>query len=158
VPTAPAMERRCDWRRPPDCGGLGQMVGHGSKFGRKKEEAIAALLTQRTTEDAARAAGVGPATLLRWLKEPDFDAAYREARRAAFGQSIARLHQASGAAVSTLLKIMVDASLPASSRVRAAENVLEKAAHAIEIEQIEMRLARLERLQQESDRRDAGAC
>jgi len=30
------------------------MTGHGSKFGRKREEAIAALLTQRNVEDAAR--------------------------------------------------------------------------------------------------------
>ena len=56
------------------------MKGHGAKFGRKKEEAIAALLTQRNTEEAARAIGVVPSTLLRWMKEPDFDAAYRAAR------------------------------------------------------------------------------
>ena len=86
------------------------MKGHGAKFGRKKEEAIAALLTQRTTDDAARAIGVAPTTLLRWMKEPGFDAEYRSARRAAFGQSVARLQQASGAAVSTLLKLMVDAT------------------------------------------------
>ncbi len=46
------------------------MEGHGSKFGRKKEEAIAALLTQRNLEEAARAAGVGRQTLIRWLKIP----------------------------------------------------------------------------------------
>ncbi|HMJ22731.1 MAG TPA: hypothetical protein VK513_12515, partial [Terriglobales bacterium] len=79
-----------------------QMVGHGAKFGRKKEEAIAALLTQRNIEEAARTAGIGTQTLLRLLKVPEFAIAYREARRAAFGQSIARLQQASSAAVSTL--------------------------------------------------------
>jgi hypothetical protein len=48
-----------EWRwRVSDESGQGQMKGHGTKFGRKKEEAIAALLTQRTTEDAARAIGV----------------------------------------------------------------------------------------------------
>jgi hypothetical protein len=30
------------------------MTGHGAKFGRKKEEAIVALLTTRTIEEAAR--------------------------------------------------------------------------------------------------------
>ena len=50
------------------------MKGHGAKFGRKKEEAIVALLSQRTTEDAARATGIAPTTLLRWMKEPEFDA------------------------------------------------------------------------------------
>jgi hypothetical protein len=34
------------------------MTGHSSKFGCKKEEAIAALLTQRNVEDADRSIGV----------------------------------------------------------------------------------------------------
>ena len=38
------------------------MAGHGEKFGRKKEEAIVALLTQRNVEEAARTAGIGTRT------------------------------------------------------------------------------------------------
>ena len=121
------------------------MKGHGSKFGRKQEEAVAALLSQRNVEEAARIAGIAPKTLLRWLKEPEFDAAYRTARRAAFSQSIARLQQASSAAVSTLLKVMVDTNAPAASRVRAADCVLDHASKAIEIEDIEVRVSELER-------------
>ncbi|MGA7411723.1 MAG: hypothetical protein WBW33_14690 [Bryobacteraceae bacterium] len=120
------------------------MVGHGAKYGRKKEEAIAALLTQRNVEEAARAAGIGTKTLLRWMKLPEFQTEYREARRAAFGQSISRLQQASSAAVSTLLKIMVDPGAPASTRVRAADSVLDHTKDAMEIEDIEVRLALLE--------------
>jgi len=48
------------------------MKGHGSKFSRKMEEAVAALLTHRNHEEAARAVGIGTATLLRWQKEPEF--------------------------------------------------------------------------------------
>ena len=70
-----------------DCVRLRQMLGHGAKFGRKKEAAIIALLTKRNIEEAAKSIGVVPNTLLRWMKEPEFDAAYREARRLAFGQS-----------------------------------------------------------------------
>src|SRR5512141_476538 len=114
-----------------------QMVGHGAKFTRKKEEAIAALLTQRNVEEAARTAGIGTQTLLRWLKIPEFQAAYRDARRAAFSQSIARLQQASSAAATTLLKIMLDVNAPASTRVRAADSVLDHAKHAIELEDVE---------------------
>jgi hypothetical protein len=44
------------------------MKGHGSKFSRKMEEAIAALLTHRNYEEASRAVGIGTATLLRWQK------------------------------------------------------------------------------------------
>jgi len=121
------------------------MRGHGAKFGRKQEEAIAALLTQRNIDEAAKSVGIAPNTLLKWMKEPEFDAAYREARRAAFRQSVARLQQASGAAVSTLLKIMLDATAPASTRVRAADSVLDHSAKAIELEDIEARVAELER-------------
>jgi hypothetical protein len=74
------------------------------------------------------------------LKLPEFKAARREA----FGQAVARLQQASGAAVSTLLKIMVDATAPASTRVRAADSVLDHGAKAIEIEDIEARVSELE--------------
>jgi hypothetical protein len=119
-------------------------AGHGSKFSRRKEEAIAALLTQRNVEEAARVAGIGSQTLIRWLKIPEFQTAYREARRAAVSQSDARLQQASSAAVSTLLKIMVDASAPASARVRAADRILERAKHGINDEDVQVRLAALE--------------
>jgi hypothetical protein len=126
------------------------MIGHGTKFGRKKEETIAALLSQRNIEEAARFVNIGTKTLLRWLQLPEFDRAYREARRAAFSQSIARLQQASSAAAATLLKIMVDPSAPAASRIRAADSVLGHAAKAIEIEDIEARVSELERTAESS--------
>jgi hypothetical protein len=121
------------------------MKGHGSKFEQKKEEAIVALLTQRNIEEAAKSVGVVPNTLLRWMKEPEFDVAYREARRAAFRQSVARLQQASGAAVTTLLKLMVDPATPPSTKARAADSVLDHSAKAIELEDIEARVVQLER-------------
>ena len=78
-------------------------------------------------------------------KAPDFDHAYREARRAAFRQSIARLQQASSAAVTTLLKVMVEPGTPPSTKVRAADSILDHSAKAIELEDIEARVAELER-------------
>lgn len=131
------------------------MVGPGAKFTRKKEEAIAALLTHRNIEEAAKAVGIGTQTLLRWLKVPEFEKSYREARRAAFAQSTARLQQATSAAVSTLLKIMVDPNAPASTRVRAADSILDHAKQAIEIEDIDVRVAALE---QASGLSKAGGC
>src|SRR5215469_11792656 len=89
------------------------LKGHGTQFGRKKEAAIAALLTHRNIEEAAQSVGVSGVTLIKWMKVPEFDQAYREARRDAFRQSVAHLQQASGAAVTTLLKIMVDPGAPA---------------------------------------------
>ena len=79
------------------------------------------------------------------MKEPEFEVSYRRARRAAFGQCISRLQQASTAAVSTLLRIMVDPNAPPSTRVRAADSVLDHAAKSIELEDLETRLSELER-------------
>ncbi len=129
------------------------MTGHGAKFERKQEDAIVALLTNRTIEDAARAVGVSTKTLLRWQKEPAFDATYRAAKRTAFAQSIARLHHLSSAAVSTLGKVMLDAATPPATKVRAADSIPDHTAKAIEIEDIEARVAALEQQPGASDRR-----
>jgi hypothetical protein len=120
------------------------MAPRGSILGRKQEAAIAALLTQRNVEEAARAAGSGTRTLLRWLKLPEFEAAYLKARREAVSQAIARLQQATGAAGATMLKLMTDPNVPAAVRLRAAESVFGLAVKGIEIEEIEMRLSVLE--------------
>ena len=121
------------------------MAGHGEKFGRKKEEAIAALLTQRNVEEAAKAVGVATKTLLRWMKEPAFEKAYWEARRRAYSQAIARRQQGTTAAATTLLKLLIDPGTPASVKVRAAEAIFNHSHKAIEIEDVEARVAELER-------------
>jgi len=53
--------------------------------------------------------------------------------------------QGASAAATTLLKTMIDPATPASVRVRAAECVMNQATKAIEIEDIEARVAELER-------------
>src|ERR1019366_2878319 len=122
-----------------------QMTGHGAKFGRKQEEAVAALLSHRGIDDAAKAVGISPRTLLRWMQEPGFAKKYREARRAAYSQSIARLQQASSAAAATFLKLMIDPNAPAAVRLRAADLVFTHGAKSIEIEDIEAWVVELER-------------
>jgi len=118
------------------------MVGHGAKFAQKMELAIAALLSHRSVEDAARAVGISTNTLLRWMKEPEFRGMYEEARRLAFSQSLGRLQEASGAAVTTTLKIMLDTNAPPGIRLRAAEIVLEQGAKAAELEKLGARPAK----------------
>jgi len=121
------------------------MVGHGEKFGRKKEQAIAALLSQNRIEDAARLAGIGVSTLRRWLRMPEFQAEYLQARRDAVHQANARIQHHSGAAATVLLKLMANSDTPASVRVRAAEIVLNQATKTMESEDLEARFAALER-------------
>jgi transposase-like protein len=121
------------------------MTGHGAKFGRKKEEAIAALLSQRNVEEAARVVGIATKTLLRWMKLPEFKEEYRIARAEVISQATARLQQATGPAISTLLKIMVNPDSPTPSRVRAAQCVLERAQKGYEADDLEARIAQLEK-------------
>jgi hypothetical protein len=121
------------------------MAGRGVKFSQKMEQAVAALLFSRSVEEAARVAGIGTNTLRRWLKLPEFEAAFREARAAVLSQAVARFQGASGAAATTVLKIMSNPEAPAGARLRAAEIVLEQAAKASSMEDLEGRLANLER-------------
>jgi hypothetical protein len=128
------------------------MKGHGQKLGRKKEQAVIALLTARNYEDAAKSVGVSVRTLLRWQKLPDFEQALREARLTNFSQSMTRLQGAAVPAVSTLLRLMVDASTPVAVKARCAYYVLEQTRKGIELEEIEARLAELERVSEQAKR------
>jgi len=76
-------------------------------------------------------------TAWRISKTAEFKTEYRKARAEAYAQTVARLQQASGAAVSTLLKVMVEKTTPPASRVRAADCVLDRATKAMELEDIE---------------------
>jgi transposase-like protein len=121
------------------------MTGHGAKFGRKQDEAIAALLSQRSIEDAARVVGVAEKTLRRWMREPQFNVHYLRARREGVSQAIARMQQATGAAGTVALKLMTDPNVPAAVRLRAAEFVFDRSIKGIELEDIEARVSELER-------------
>src|SRR5579864_6940649 len=112
---------------------------------KRQDQFIVALLEHPTLDKAAAALGVSDVTLWRTLKKPEFAEAFRKARREAFSQSIARLQHASNAAVGTLLRVMTDREAPAASRVRAADVVLQTALRGMEIEDLEVRLDRLER-------------
>lgn len=105
---------------------------------------ILALLQSPSIEKAAASLDLAPSTLWRWLKKPKFKEALRDARRKAFSQNIARLQNASSAAVSTLLKTMVDTGAPHASRIRAAECVLEMSLRSMETEDLEARIDTLE--------------
>ena len=71
--------------------------------------------------------------------------AFREARIATFRQCVARLQQASGAAVTTLLKIIVDPAASLAIKARCAYYILEQTRKAVETEDLEARVAELER-------------
>jgi transposase-like protein len=112
---------------------------------RKQDETIAVLLAVPTIAEAARQVGVGERTLFRWLHtDSAFQAAYREARRVAVQQAIARIQHATSTAVTTLEAVMRDSDKPSSSRVSAAKGMLELALKAIEFDDLEARVSAME--------------
>ena len=115
-----------------------------SKFHRKHQEAIAALLETPTYREAAERVGVGQATLFRWMQLPEFQEAYRAAKHQVVTHAVTRVQSAAGEAVGVLRQIMLDAEKPASSRVTAARTLLDVAIKALEMEELQARVEELE--------------
>jgi len=117
-----------------------------SNFTRKKEKAIAALLTTDTIEQAANVAGIAESTLYRWLREPVFLEQYRKARKAAVDQAISTLQERANKAAKALIDIAEDQEMPPSTRVAAAREILQTSIRGIERDDFERRLEELEKM------------
>jgi pantoate kinase len=117
-----------------------------------QERAIAALLQSPTVKHAAAAANVSERTLHRWLKEPVFAAAFREARREAFAQAVGLTQRYAPLAVQSLAKMLTDDTAPHAPRVASATALLKFARESIELGAIVERLENVERLQQDFPR------
>ena len=117
---------------------------------RREDKAIIALLEHINIQKAAASIGMSDVWLWRLTKKPYFQEALRTARIEAFSRAVARLQQASSAAVTTLLKIMIDPTTPPATRVRAAVSVLELASRATEIDDLAHRVEKLEEMAKNS--------
>ena len=131
------------------------MSGRGEKIEQKQERAISAMLQADSLRAAAKEAGISEATLHRWLKNEDFQTAYRAAKREVVNFAICRLQRSSGKAVETLETIMKGAGNPPTARVSAAKIVLEMALKGIEVEDLERRIVDLEKFVKEKRRNEA---
>lgn len=127
------------------------MAQNGRDLTKKQEKAVVALLAAPTVQAAAEAAGVSERTLWRWLQQPEFKEAYRQARREAVSHAIGRLQQATTRAVETLEEVMGNPEAKESARVSAAKTVLDAALKALELEDLEARVEELERMMAEGD-------
>jgi predicted site-specific integrase-resolvase len=118
------------------------MSGHGEKFTRKQEVALAALAAYPTLGEAAQACGVSVATLRRWLQRPDFRAGLRKAGRNLLDASLDDLIRASRRAVQVLVEAME--SEKETIRVKAAMALLDRAVSATQAFDFEARLEAIE--------------
>ena len=112
----------------------------------KQRKAVEALLTTGEVAAAAQAAGVCRDTVHRWLKQPLFLAAVREAEARALDDLSRLLVRLGRTAAATLAKAMGDASTPWATRVRAADASLGRLLQLRELATLEARVAELERL------------
>jgi hypothetical protein len=116
-----------------------------------REKAIDALLQCPTIRQAALMAGISDKTLGRWLKDPEFQKEYRLARQESFTSGAGMLARAMGAAVLVLRKHMTGDNVALA--IRAATAIIDKALHAEGVLNHEERLAALEALAAEQQRR-----
>jgi hypothetical protein len=117
--------------------------GHGDKQSRKKEQAIAALLSSPTIASAAKAVGVSERTIRNWLKDPEFAAAYRRARQQVVEVTIGRIQQLTAPAAHTMEELLEEGS-PAE-RLRVASMVMTYALKGLETADTQARLEEMER-------------
>lgn len=98
----------------------------------------------RTRVEAAKAAGIGESTLRGYLRDPEFQARYREAFGNLLQDATRQAQQAISPALSTLREIVEDESAGAQSRILAARSALEFALKLTEQLDIISRIETLE--------------
>ena len=109
----------------------------------KQARAVSALLTQRTIEDAATAAGVNARTLYRWLEVDTFRAALHAAEAAAIRDALRALVGDLRANFDTMRAIR-DGDESANIRLQAARALDASLLKWRELETLEERVSRLE--------------
>ena len=110
----------------------------------KQRRAVEALLTTGEVSAAAQSVGVSRETLYRWLRQPVFHQAVRQAEAQALDDLSRLLVRLGRTAVATLAKAMSDPTVPPASRVRAADAALSRLLQLRELATLEARLTALE--------------
>ena len=110
----------------------------------KQRRAIEALLLTGEVAHAATTAGVNRDTIYRWLKQPNFQAAVREAEAQAIDEVSRVLIRLSKSAVGTLAQAMAERDAPIGPRIRAADITLSRLLQVRELAVLEDRLTALE--------------
>jgi hypothetical protein len=117
-----------------------------SALSSRQRKAVEALLSTGEPTAAAREAGIARDTLYRWLKEPAFLQAVRDAEAAALDELSRLLVRLGRTAAATLAKAMSDPAVPWATRVRAADASLSRLLQLRELATLEARVTELEHL------------
>lgn len=122
------------------------MTGNDQALSAKQEMLIAVLIAGNNITIAAKVAGIGDKTARRWLKLPHFQQAYKAAQKQVFETALAALLLKVEKAVDTLDRNMDSELTPAATQVRAAQIVIEQATNIHKMNELEQKIAELEKL------------
>jgi hypothetical protein len=112
----------------------------------KQRKAVEALLATGEVTATAKEVGVARETVQRWLRQPAFLQAVRDAEAKALDDLSRLLVRMGRTAAATLAKAMNDPATPMATRVRAADVALARLLQLRELATLETRVAELERL------------
>ncbi len=112
-----------------------------------KDKALIALLTTSSIVEASNKCGLSQETLYRFLKDKDFLAEYRNARRATVENAVTTIQNATSETVETL-KRNLHCENP-QAEIRAAEIILNNSLKSLELFDVIERLEKLENEYQE---------
>jgi hypothetical protein len=110
----------------------------------KQHKAVEALLTTGKVSAAAKEAGVSKDSLYRWMKQPAFHAAVRDAEVRALDDLSRLLVRLGRTAAATLAKAMSDPAVRWATRVTAANASLSRLLQLRELATLESRVRALE--------------
>lgn len=110
----------------------------------KQRKAVEALLTTGEVSATAKEIGVHRDTIHRWLNQPAFQAAVRDAESRALDDLSRLLVRLGRTAAATLAKAMNDPAAPYATRVRAADASLSRLLQLRELATLEARVRALE--------------
>jgi len=96
-----------------------------SKFSRKQQKGLLALLSSKNMAVAAKKAGVSRMTMHRWLQDPLFREEFRKQIEHLLLDVTLHLQRSSFKAADLLVNIARNTKLPASSRVSACRTIIE---------------------------------
>ncbi|MDN5479800.1 MAG: phage replication protein [Lactococcus lactis] len=110
----------------------------------RKSDFLQALLTEPTIEKAASKAQIAKSTAYKYLKDTKFNERLLEKKRELMSQVTNQLQQKAIEAVKVLSDIMTDEKAPEYARISAAKSVLDNAYKGLDLEDIQVRLAKIE--------------
>jgi transposase len=112
------------------------------RFSTRQKRALAALLVEKSTRDAAASVGLSEKTLYRYLQDPAFQGALKQAQDDLTRDAVRRLTAGLGAALGALEELI--AGDDATNRRLAAVAWLTQALKLREFAELERRISELE--------------